>query len=147
MFASITFTPMLASGALSFAFQKATTEGKITIGALLVVSIFSWSVIITKARQLYRAKKMSGKFFKAYRETRDPMEIAKRGEEFDGAPAYELYYVGAEETEYHLKNNPVRIERIMSTGPSGATGAETDILARQITTKISHASFDSVRVA
>ena len=80
MFASITFTPILASGALSFAFQKATTEGKITIGALLVVSIFSWSVIITKARQLYRAKKMSSKFFKSYRETRDPMEIAKRGE-------------------------------------------------------------------
>ncbi len=149
MFASITFTPVLASGALGFAFQKATTEGKMTIGVLLVVSIFSWSVIITKARQLYRAKKMSGKFFKAYRETRDPMEIAKRGEEFDGAPAYELYYVGAEETEYHLKNNPVKIERIrsISSGMVAATGAETDMLARQITTKISHASFDSVRVA
>jgi len=148
MFESFTFTPVLAN-AFGFALEKATTEGKITIGVLLVVSVFSWSVIITKARQLYRAKKMSDKFFKAYRETRDPMEIAKRGEEFDGAPAYELYYVGAEETEYHLKNNPVKIERIrsISSGMVGATGAETDMLARQITTKISHASFDSVRVA
>src|SRR5215472_470705 len=145
----IAISPFLASGALRFAFEKATTEGKITIGALLVVSIFSWTVIITKSRQLYRARKMAKKFFDAYRQNRDPLEIARRGEEFDGAPAYELYYVGAEETEYHLKNNPVKIERVrsMSSGIAGATGAETDILARQITTKISHASFDSVRVA
>ncbi len=139
---------MLASGALKFAFEKATTEGKITIGALLIVSIFSWTVIITKARQLLIARKMGKRFFKAYRETRDPLELARRGEEFDGAPAYELYYVGAEETEYHLKNNPIRLTTIKSvTKDANITGAETDHLARQITTKISAASFDSVRVA
>ncbi|MDB6019941.1 MAG: MotA/TolQ/ExbB proton channel, partial [Pedosphaera sp.] len=38
---------MLASGALQFAFQKATTEGKITIGVLVLLSLFSWTVIIT----------------------------------------------------------------------------------------------------
>jgi len=106
-------------------------------------------VIFSKARQLLRARKMGRKFFTAYRETRDPMEIARRGEEYDGAPAYELYYVGAEEMEYQLKNNPVRVVHVKSLAPSSgptATGAETDILARQITTKISQASFDSVRV-
>jgi biopolymer transport protein ExbB/TolQ len=142
--------PMFASGALRFAFEKATTEGKMTIGCLIIVSIFSWTVIITKARQLYRARKAGKKFFAAYRSTRDPMEIARRGEEFDGAPAYELYYVGAEETEYHLKNNPVQITQIKSLAtPSGAmaTGAVTDVIARQILTKISRASFDSVRVS
>src|SRR6516165_12526808 len=108
------FSPIFASGALSFAFKQATTEGKITIGTLFIVSIFSWTVIITKARQLLIARKMGKKFFAAYRETRDPMELARRGEEFDGAPAYELYYVGAEETEYQLKNNPVQVVRIQS---------------------------------
>jgi biopolymer transport protein TolQ len=142
------FTPMFASGALRFAFEKATTEGKMTICALILLSIFSWTVIITKGRQLYRARKAGKKFFKAYRDTRDPLEIARRGEEFDGAPAYELYYVGAEETEYQLKNHPVRITHVkpVSSGPT-ATGAETDVLARQITTKISTGSFDSVRVS
>jgi biopolymer transport protein ExbB/TolQ len=141
-------SPIFASGALSFAFKQATTEGKITIGTLFLLSIFSWTVIITKARQLLIARKMGKKFFAAYRETRDPMELARRGEEFDGAPAYELYYVGAEETEYHLKNNPIRITTVTSvTKDPTATGAETDHLARQITTKISNASFDSVRVA
>src|SRR5579871_6776724 len=76
------------------------------------------------------------------------MELARRGEEFDGAPAYELYYSGAEELEYQLKNNPVQVVAVKSTtrGPASATGAETDVLARQITTKISPSSFDSVRV-
>src|SRR5208283_3609895 len=63
---------------------------------------------------------------------------------------YELYYTGAEELEYQLKNNPVQVVRVKSlvnrSGPA-ATGAETDMLARQITTKISPSSFESVRVA
>src|SRR6476661_3031252 len=104
--------PLFASGALRFAFEKATTEGKMTIGALIIVSIFSWTVIISKSRQLYRARKMGKKFFVAYRATRDPLDIYRRKEEFDGAPAYELYLTGAEEAEYHLKNNPVQINRV-----------------------------------
>jgi biopolymer transport protein ExbB/TolQ len=146
----IQFSPFLASGALRFAFEKATMEGKATICALLILSIFSWTVIITKSRQLYRARQAAAKFFKAYRETRDPLDIARRGQEFDGAPAYEVYYTGAEETEYHLKNNPVKVVHVTSIAdPAGptATGAETDILARQITVKMSQGSFDQVRVS
>src|SRR6266404_7833459 len=139
--------PFFASGALRFAFEKATIEGKITIGVLIVVSIFSWTVIISKGRQLYRARKIGKKFFIAYRATRDPLDIYRRKEEFDGAPAYELYYTGAEETEYHLKNNPVQITRVQSIVPGISTQAQTDVIARSIPTKISHASFESVRVA
>ena len=146
----IAFSPFFASGALRFAFEKATTEGKMTICALIVLSVFSWTVIITKSRQLYRARNAGKKFFAAYRETRDPMDLARRGVEFDGAPAYELYYTGAEETEYHLKNNPVQVTQVKSVtglGNPAAKKADTDILARQITTKISAASFDQVRVS
>ena len=141
------FTPVFGS-ALDFAFKQATPEGKTTICALLILSIFSWTVIITKARQLLRARKAGKKFFLAYRATRDPMELARKGEEFDGAPAYELYYSGAEELEYQLKNNPVQVTTIRNVGHGGATatGAQTDMIARQITTKISPSSFDSVRV-
>src|ERR1043166_5709349 len=139
-----TFTPILGS-ALAFAFKQATTEGKITIGVLLIVSIFSWIVIISKPRQLLRPRAAAKNFFTASRSTRDPLEIARRGEEFEGAPAYELYYTGAEEIEYQLKNNPVQITRVK---PVNATGSgDTDVLAREITTKISPSSFDSVRVA
>jgi biopolymer transport protein ExbB/TolQ len=82
--------------------------------------------MITKGRQLYRARRMAKKFFARYRATRDPLEIMRKGDQFDGAPAFELYYTGAEELEYHLKNNPVEVK-----------GQR----------RISHASFDSVKVA
>src|SRR5579859_6600456 len=139
-------TPILAN-ALEFAFKQATPEGKITIGVLIIVSVFSWTVIISKARQLIRARSAAKRFFTAYRATRDPLEIYRSKVEFDGAPAYELYQTGAEETDYHLKNNPINIERISSVVPGISTQAQTDVIARSITTKISHGSFESVRVA
>lgn len=116
---------MLAN-ALTFAFEKATLEGKITIGSLIVVSMISWTVIITKGLQLMKAKGMSKKFYQAYRATKDPLELLRSGKEFAGAPAYEVYTTGMEELEYHLKNNPVR-----------AKGE----------TRISQESFSSVQVA
>lgn len=118
-------TPLLAN-ALTFAFEKATIEGKVTISMLVLVSLFSWTVIIQKARQLYRARKMSRQFFEVYRKTRDPLELSRRDTEFPGAPAYEVYATGAEELDYHLKNNPVSIKG---------------------KTRISAASFASVKVA
>src|SRR5215470_18337480 len=121
-------SPLFAAGppshALSFAWKHLTKEGFCTILALLVVSIFSWTVIISKARQLIRARKMGRKFFAAYRSTRDPLELYRSKQEFDGAPAYELYVTGAEEAEYHLKNNPVRIEQVGSLVPSAASASQ-----------------------
>jgi len=119
------FCPVFAN-ALSFAFEKATVEGKITITLLAIVSLVSWTVMITKFRQLLRARKMAKKFFDAHRATRDPQELFRGQQEFDGAPAYEVYYAGAEELAYQFKNNPVRVHN---------------------QTKISSASFESVKVA
>ncbi len=143
------FTPILAN-ALKFAIDKATIEGKLTIILLILVSFTSWTVIINKARQLYKASKMARKFFSAYRATRDPMDLFNKDEEFNGAPAFEVYYTGVEELAYHLKNNPVQVVRIASANnnlPEEARGAQTDLLARSITTKISNPSFESVKVA
>ena len=120
------FTPLFALSALQFAFEKATPEGKVTICVLALVSMLSWTVIITKARQLWRARKMAKKFFAAYRATRDPLELHRKKQQFDGTPAYEVFITGAEELAYHLKNNPVNV------------GGQT---------KVTPAAFDFVRVA
>ena len=120
------FTPLLGQVAIKYAFKAATPEGKMTIYALSVVSMLSWTVIITKARQLWRARKRGKKFFEAYRSTRDPLDLYRKKHEFDGVPAYELYFVGAEEMNYHLTNRPVEF--------NGKT-------------MISRPSFDFVRVA
>jgi len=116
---------MLAS-ALQFAFDKATTEGKVTIILLIIVSLFSWTVIITKARQLWRARRMTKRFFAAYRATHAPLELHEKKLAFEGSPAYEIYLVGAEELEYHLARRSV---------PAGERP------------RISPGAFDYVRVA
>jgi biopolymer transport protein TolQ len=138
------------ANAFTFAIDKATTEGKITIGLLVILSLFSWTVIINKARQLYLARQAAKLFFKEYRATRDPLELFTRGKEFPGAPAFEVYFAGAEELAYQLKNNPVQVapHPIRGTTNLGSVGkGDTDLVARSILTKISNASFDSVKVA
>ena len=109
--------PMFAANAAVYAIQNATTEGKATVVALLILSLFSWTIIITKFRQLLIARKATKKFLAAYSSTRDPLDIQRKGEEFDGAPAYQLYIRGADELAYQLKNNPVTVkgERRIST--------------------------------
>ena len=135
--------PFLAANAFQFAIQKATNEGKITIAALLILSLFSWTIIITKFRQLWIARKSSKRFYEAYSQTRDPMGIHKKGSEFNGAPAFQLYVRGADEVAYHLKNNPVLVTAVV---PHGTGTGETDQFARQTTTKISTASFEATKV-
>src|SRR6516225_8555853 len=136
--------PLLAANAFQFVIEKATTEGKITIGTLLVLSMFSWTIIITKFRQLWIARKASKKFFEAYASTRDPLDIHKKGEEFQGAPAYQLYARGSEEVAYHLKNNPVELKEVVAVRSAG--DGNTDHLARARTTKVSSSSFEAVKV-
>jgi biopolymer transport protein TolQ len=140
-------TPILAADALSFAIKKATPEGKTTMSALLVLSLFSWTIIITKTRQLMIARKWSKKFYAAYQETRDPMDIKRKDEQFEGSPAYQLYIRGADELDYQLKNNPVKVEgrpRVVSD-PSLGHG-NTDIIARTRTIKITPASYEAVKL-
>lgn len=94
-------------------------EGKITIGVLLFVSLISWSVMISKARQLRRAIKASKVFFSAFRAESDPMSIARSGKTFDGSPCYELYISAAEELDFQLRSNAVEVKGRKVITPSG----------------------------
>jgi len=113
----MTIEPMFAANAAVYAIENATTEGKATVIVLLGLSLFSWTIILTKFRQLSIARRMTKKFMAVYASTRDPLDIKKRGEEFDGAPAYTLYERGADELAYQLEKNPVTVkgERRIST--------------------------------
>ena len=98
---TMTIEPMLAANAAVFAIKNATMEGKLTVIALLLLSLFSWTIILTKFRQLVIARGATKKFLDAYASTRDPLDIQRSNQEFDGAPAYQLYIRGADE----LANN------------------------------------------
>jgi biopolymer transport protein ExbB/TolQ len=141
--------PMMAANAAVFAIKNATPEGKVTVVVLLLLSLFSWTIILSKFRQLLIARTATRKFLDAYASTRDPLDIQRSQQEFDGAPAYQLYIRGADELAYQLKNNPVsvagRIRPVVELPPIVAN-EHTDLLAKTNVTKISTASFDAVRV-
>lgn len=140
-------TPMFATNALKFAIEKATFEGKATMSALLVLSLFSWTIIITKSRQLLIARKWAKRFFTAYEGTRDPLDVKRKGESFEGAPAYALYVRGADELDYHLKNYPVQVKgRADQTSDPTLGHGNTEVFVRSSTTRISRASFEAVKV-
>jgi biopolymer transport protein ExbB/TolQ len=101
---------MLAVNAAAFALQKVTTEGLVTAITLAILSLFSWTIIITKFRQLWIARAASKKFYAAYAATRDPLDIHKKQQTFEGSPAFQLYVRGAEELAYQYKNNPVTVK-------------------------------------
>jgi biopolymer transport protein ExbB/TolQ len=136
---------MFANAAV-FAIKNATVEGQITVIALLLLSLFSWTIIISKFRQLLIARKATKKFFEAYGSTRDPLDIRRRGEEFDGAPVYHLYIRGADELAYQLKNNPVESRSQGRANSAGGEYGNTDMLAKSTVTKVSPASFEAVKV-
>ena len=139
--------PLFAANAAVYAIQNATIEGKITVIALLVLSLFSWTIIITKFRQLSIARRATKKFFAAYNSTRDPLDIQRKGEEYDGAPAYQLYIRGADELAYQLKNNPVQLQSVRRLNPvESVEHTNTDYLAKSTTVKISMSSFEAVKV-
>ncbi len=134
--------PMLASNAATYAIENATTEGKITVIVLLLLSLFSWTVILTKLRQILIARKATRRFMESYNATRDPLDIQRRGEEFEGAPAYALYIRGAEELAYQLQHNPVEL-RPSAHLARGQTQADVAAAAR---CRISPASFEAIKV-
>jgi len=133
--------------ALKFAIGQATPESKTTMMALLVLSLFSWTIIITKARQIAIARKWTKKFLAAYASTRDPLDIKRKNEDYAGAPTYQLYVRGADELEYHLKNNPVNAGELKPINDDPALGhGNTDYFARSKATRISPASYEAIKV-
>ena len=64
------FPKILAAGGLLFAFEHSTVAAKIVLALLCVVSVFSWSIMITKLRVIQFARKQTARFRSAFRSFR-----------------------------------------------------------------------------
>ncbi|MDE1170159.1 MAG: MotA/TolQ/ExbB proton channel family protein [Verrucomicrobium sp.] len=90
------------SGGLLFAFGHSTPAGKFVIAALLLASLLSWSVIITKLSEFRLARRQDARFFQKFHSSRRPLAIYLSRESFPGSPAYAVYAAGCRELCYHL---------------------------------------------
>jgi biopolymer transport protein ExbB/TolQ len=90
------------AGGIAFALKHATLEGKITITVLLIFSLISWTVIISKFRQLARAKARTQRFLAAYSEGTTPLDVFTRNQSFPGSPLYDVYMGACEELKKQM---------------------------------------------
>ncbi|MDQ2659408.1 MAG: MotA/TolQ/ExbB proton channel family protein [Verrucomicrobiota bacterium] len=93
---------ILAAGGLIFAFEHATIAGKVVLGCLLIGSVFSWSIMVTKMRVVRFARKQSARFREAFRQDRQPLRLFESHARFPGSPLFYVYRAGCEEMTFHL---------------------------------------------
>ena len=93
---------LLAAGGLLYAFEQSTIAGKAVLAVLLIGSIFSWSVMITKLRVVQFARKQTARFRGAFRKDRQPLRLFEGNARFAGSPLFNVYRAGCQEMTFHL---------------------------------------------
>ena len=86
-----------------FVWGQATVEAKVIIGCLLVFSIIAWSVMIDKAMQMRRAKRLNQLFNAEFRSQKNVLGIYDRGVRAEGCPMFAVYQAGGRELDARLK--------------------------------------------
>src|SRR5215813_7422167 len=88
---------------LVYVWDKATVEGKVIIVCLVLFSILAWSVMIAKAVQMRRAKKLNLFFNSEFRTQKSVLDVFDRRVQADGCPMFKVYQAGSVELDARLK--------------------------------------------
>jgi biopolymer transport protein TolQ len=89
---------------LFYIWDRATIEAKGIIVCLALFSIIAWSVMIAKALQMRRAKKLNQFFNTEYRTQKTVLDVYDRRVQADGCPLFMVYKAGSVELDARLKN-------------------------------------------
>jgi biopolymer transport protein TolQ len=89
---------------LLYVWRQATPEGKAVIFCLAIFSIVAWSVMIAKAVQMRRAKKLNLFFNTEYRTQKHVLDLFDRRVQVEGCPQFTVYQAGSLELDARLKN-------------------------------------------
>jgi biopolymer transport protein TolQ len=93
-----------SSGELPYVWGQATFEAKVIIFCLAVFSIIAWSVMIFKAIQMRRAKKLNQYFNSEFRSQKHVLDVYDRRVQAEGCPMFMVYQAGSLELDARLKN-------------------------------------------
>jgi biopolymer transport protein TolQ len=89
---------------LLYVWEQATPEAKIIILCLFVLSVTAWTIMIFKALQMRRAKKLNLYFSAEFHTQKKVLEVFDRNVKADGCPLFVLYQAGSLELDARLKN-------------------------------------------
>ena len=89
---------------LVYVWDQATPEAKVIIFCLLIFSIIAWSVMISKAIQMRRAKKLNHFFSAEFRSQKAVLDVFDRRVQAEGCPMFKVYQAGSLELDARSKN-------------------------------------------
>ena len=90
---------------LLYVWEQATPEAKVIILCLLLFSITAWTVMIAKALQMRRAKRLNLFFNTEFRTQKQVLDVFDRRVQADGCPLFKVYQAGSLELDARLKNS------------------------------------------
>src|SRR5437588_2088866 len=97
---------------------------KMVLLVLLVFSVLSWALILSKWGKLKRARIQSGRFVRAFRKAQRMQDVAAVAEQFRPSPLVGIFEGGFEEYKRQVGNptgvvrNPMAIQRAMQIAAS-----------------------------
>jgi biopolymer transport protein ExbB/TolQ len=86
-----------------YIWDRATLEAKAIIVFLLFFSIVVWSVMISKAIQMRRARKLNHYFNEEFRSQKKVLDVFDRKLHVEGCPLYEVYQTGCVQLDARLR--------------------------------------------
>ncbi len=114
MILSIILAASSNQGGITFAIQNSNFAGKIILVILLLASIFSWSIMLTKIVTLRMAKKQSKEFLSVFRTDRKPLRMFEANVNYRECPLFEIYQAACKELSYLLLGSDERDETFKS---------------------------------
>src|SRR5438477_6940546 len=84
---------------LLYVWRQSTPEAKVIIVCLLIFSIIAWSVMIGKAVQMRRAKKLNQLFNAEFRTQKNVLDVFDRRVQVEGCPQFVVYQAGSLELD------------------------------------------------
>lgn len=117
---------LLQIDTLNTALQHVQDEGPaglLVLGALIVFSIYSWTVIFAKFGALRGARKTNARFLRAFRKAPNLQAVVVASEQFRPSPLVSVFDFGYEEVERQVKlrgaiTNRAAVERALQLGIS-----------------------------
>jgi biopolymer transport protein TolQ len=99
---------------LLYIWDQATPEAKAIIFLLIIFSITAWTVMITKAIQMRRAKRLNHFFTTEFRSQKAVLDVFDRRIQADGCPLFAVYNAGSIELDARLKTPEGARKKIVS---------------------------------
>ncbi|MFZ0802467.1 MAG: MotA/TolQ/ExbB proton channel family protein, partial [Terriglobales bacterium] len=97
---------------------------KVVLLLLLLFSVISWAIILSKWSLLRRARVQSGRFVRAFRKAQRLQDVATVAEQFKPSPLVAVFNAGFEEYRRQTGNssgvpkNPIAVQRAMQIAAS-----------------------------